>query len=231
MHMQDTNITHNLGQEGTEVILEVLQNKRQRLSDVIIGNCIGEPMTLTPDATVTKALKIIDHTNRGAVLVLEKSGALVGILSERDIVRQMAKDGASVFDWPVEMIMTKAVMVESENTSCHDVLLAMTERRFRNMPVCREDETIFACVEILDIVNAKLSELTAANRKLLELLTKRSDQENLITPDTLIASVLKGIREKHIEYFIVRDDEKILGLITPDDLLKNLYRRHGGAKA
>ena len=210
----------------SETILEVLENKRQRLSDVVIGNCIGKPLILAPDATVTEALKVIDYTNRGAVLVLEECGTIAGILSERDIVRQMAKSGAAVLDWPVETIMTKPVMVESEDTCCHDVLIAMIERRFRNMPVMREDNTLMACVEMLDVVNAKLAELTASNRKLLELLTKRSDKENLISGDTPTLSVLNEIRENHVEYFIVRAHGKILGIITPDDLMRNFCRKH-----
>jgi CBS domain-containing protein len=228
--MQDINFSNNLRKEMTEIILEVLENKRQRLNDVVIGNCIGEPTTLAPDATVTEAVKAIALTNRGAVLVLEESGALAGILSERDIVRHMAQDGAAVLDWPVEKIMTKTVMVESEDTSCHDVLLTMIQRRFRNMPVYRVDDTLMACVEMLDVVNAKLAELTAANRKLLDLLTKKSDKENLIAPDTPTVLVLKEMREKHIEYFIVRDDEKSLGFITPDELMRNLYRKRAVSK-
>lgn len=214
----------------TEIILEVLENKRQRLNDVVIGNCIGAPTTLALGATVSEALKAIVQANRGAVLILEESGALAGILSERDIVRHMAQDDAAVLDWPVEKVMTTKVMVESEDASCHDVLLSMIERRFRNMPVYQMDDTLMASVEMLDVVNAKLAELTAANRKLLELLTKKSEKENLIAPDTPTATVLNEMREKNIEYFIVRDDEKSLGFITPDELMRNLYRKRALSK-
>lgn len=213
-----------------ETILDLIETKRQRLIDVVTGNGIELPHTLDPTASVGQALKIIDADNRGAVIVADKDGSITGIVSERDVVRYLAREGAEVLGWPVERIMTKDVSVQEENATCQDVLMQMIERRFRNMPVCRADGTFRACVDILDIVNAKLADMISANRKLLELLVKVSREENFFPPDTPITAALCAWRENKTEYFIVRDGENILGFITPDELLKALYRNRCACK-
>lgn len=114
----------------------------------------GEVWSTSPDASVYHALLMMADKNVGALVVLE-SGALVGILSERDVARQIVNHDRSLTEIPVREMMSGAVHTVSPEDSVRDCMALMTERRIRHLPVL-EHGSLAGIVSIGDVVKATI---------------------------------------------------------------------------
>jgi len=90
-------------------------------------------------ADLAAAAKLLSTHRIGALVVLDAAGRLVGILSERDIVRTMADVGSAVLQLPVAQVMTRNVSTCDVNDSISSVMDRMTKGKFRHMPVLDKD--------------------------------------------------------------------------------------------
>ncbi len=110
-------------------------------------------VTIRPEQTIREAVALLAEHNIGAVVVTAGEGRPAGIVSERDVVRTLARD-ESVLDWPVSRIMTRDVIVGSPGDDLTTVGRTMTERRIRHLPVM-DGERLVGIVSIGDIVKAQ----------------------------------------------------------------------------
>lgn len=124
-------------------------------------------LTVASGATVAQAAKVLADNKIGSVVISDDDGATAaGILSERDIVRELARSGAGCLERPVSDYMTRDLETCTRNSSAEELLTRMTEGRFRHMPVV-DDGVMTGLVTIGDVVKAQLSEL-AMEKKALE---------------------------------------------------------------
>ncbi|MFN3610413.1 MAG: CBS domain-containing protein [Hyphomonas sp.] len=119
-----------------------------------------EVITLLADNTLREAARLLDERRIGAVVTLDADGEIIGVLSERDIVRQFARQGAGVVDMSVASAMTRAVITISAEASVDEALQLMTDRRIRHLPVVRNNR-LTGFVSIGDLVKWKIAETEA----------------------------------------------------------------------
>ena len=112
--------------------------------------------TVAARATIAEAVDILNSKRIGAVVVID-NGKVAGILSERDVVRHLGKDWASLASRPVSDVMTKNVVITSSNASIGDLMERMTEHRIRHIPVVEAGELV-GIVSIGDVVKRKIEE-------------------------------------------------------------------------
>jgi CBS domain-containing protein len=110
-------------------------------------------VTIGPQDSIRSALSLLAQHNIGALVVVEGQGALAGILSERDIVRALARTEAILVE-PVSVIMTREVVIGTPQDDLVAVVNTMTERRIRHLPVV-EGGHLVGIVSIGDIVKAQ----------------------------------------------------------------------------
>ncbi len=116
-------------------------------------------VTVQPSATVSEASKILAEKRIGTVVVSEDGGqTAVGILSERDIVRELAASGSGCLNQPVSSYMTEDLVTTTRQATVQDIMSRMTEGRFRHMPVVEEGKLV-GIVTLGDVVKAQLAEL------------------------------------------------------------------------
>ncbi|MFD3191413.1 CBS domain-containing protein [Sedimentitalea sp. HM32M-2] len=116
-------------------------------------------LTVSPSTKVAAAAAILAENKIGSVVVSGDGGkSAVGILSERDIVRELAASGGACLEKPVSAYMTTELVTCTSENSAQDLLTMMTEGRFRHMPVV-EDGAMVGLVTLGDVVKAQLSEL------------------------------------------------------------------------
>lgn len=115
--------------------------------------------TITPEETLGQAAELLTSKGVGAFVVLSDK-RVVGILSERDIVRAVARLGASALTRPVSEVMTARVVVADPGETLDSLLSRMTDRRIRHLPVCSRDRLV-GIVSIGDLVKWKISEVEA----------------------------------------------------------------------
>lgn len=117
----------------------------------------SDVVTISCRASVADAAQLLSEKRIGAVVVLDDDKP-VGILSERDVVRDLGGRGEGCLKDKVDALMTRKMITASPQESADQVLTKMTAGRFRHMPVM-EGETMIGLISIGDVVKARLSEL------------------------------------------------------------------------
>ena len=119
-----------------------------------------EVVTLLADHTLREAAKLLDERRIGAVVALDGAGEIIGVLSERDIVRQVARHGGEALEMTVGSAMTRAVITIRAEADVDEALQLMTDRRIRHLPVVR-NERLTGFVSIGDLVKWKIAKTEA----------------------------------------------------------------------
>jgi CBS domain-containing protein len=140
-----------------------------RISDVL-GRKGSLVATVRPTTTINDALDKLAEHNIGALVVTNADGAIVGIVSERDIVRALPERGAEILAAEVSEIMTATVVTADPHTDVVDAMRSMTDKRVRHLPVL-EGEELVGIVSIGDIVKNRIDELQAATDQLTHYIT------------------------------------------------------------
>lgn len=115
-------------------------------------------IVISPAATVADLLNLLTTHHIGSVVVVDE-GRLVGIVSERDVVREMTTATDDIRTHPVHTIMTSEVLVCGVDDDTADLAATMTEHRIRHLPVTDADGGLLAIVSIGDVVKARLDTL------------------------------------------------------------------------
>lgn len=130
-----------------------------RVQQILKSKASSDIVSVTPDTLVSAASQVLAKHRIGSVVVSSDGKEPAGILSERDIVRELAKSGARCLTSRVDEFMTRTVVTAQVDMSADDVLRTMTEGRFRHMPVTKDGEMI-GLITLGDVVKARLSQLS-----------------------------------------------------------------------
>ena len=117
----------------------------------------GLVFSVTPGTTVAEIAKQLSVRRIGSVLILNDQSAVVGIVSERDLVRALAAHGAQAMELEARQVMTRDVVTCHPDDSIDEVMQTMTSGRFRHVPVVHRGE-LLGLISIGDVVKARLEE-------------------------------------------------------------------------
>jgi CBS domain-containing protein len=117
--------------------------------------------TVDPTQRVADVTQLLTERGIGAVLVIDNVDQMLGIVSERDIVRSLAANGARTLDMTAGQLMTRAVQVAHPDTTVAEAMRMMTTGRFRHLPVIDHD-TLVGLISIGDVVKARIVEQETA---------------------------------------------------------------------
>ncbi|NUS42543.1 MAG: CBS domain-containing protein [Mycobacteriaceae bacterium] len=127
-------------------------------------------VTVGPDVTVRGLLATLAHHNIGAVVVVSpEEGAIVGIASERDVVRGLHNSGPAVLGMAASTIMTAVVHTCTPQDDVESLRSTMTEHRIRHLPVL-DDGILAGIVSFGDVVKSAIDDLETQNQHLVEYL-------------------------------------------------------------
>lgn len=112
--------------------------------------------TLPSDATLEQAAQELNLRKVGALVVMDADGLIVGVFSERDLVREVARSGANALAGAVGAAMTRQVVTAALDETIDDCLGRMTDRRVRHLPVV-EDGRLIGIVSIGDLVKHRIA--------------------------------------------------------------------------
>ena len=128
----------------------------------MIGSILaGKPplISVSRHTPVSDILALLHDHRIGAVVVLA-GGKIVGLVSERDIVRSLHRDGKAVLDETAQDIMSSPVVTAGPHVSVCDAMAIMTDRRFRHLPV-EESGQVLGLVSIGDLVKRRIEDAEA----------------------------------------------------------------------
>jgi CBS domain-containing protein len=128
--------------------------------------------TIAPDQTLQEASDSLAKHNIGALIVVDLRGQPVGILSERDVVRAMAKHGAECMNLKVADAMTKKEMliIAVPDDNIDYLSQTMTHKRIRHLPIM-ENQELVGIISIGDVVKAQIEHLEVEARTLMAYIT------------------------------------------------------------
>jgi CBS domain-containing protein len=128
-------------------------------------------VTVGPDENITYALSLIERHNIGALIVCTDPDHVLGILSERDIVRALAAHGRTFLDHKVGEIMTREVYVCEPDDTVADLMAQMTDRRIRHLPVVVAGQ-LRGIVSIGDLVKNRIDEVESEKDAMREYIAR-----------------------------------------------------------
>jgi len=108
-----------------------------------------------PTATIAEVALVLADRRIGAVPVIDRADQLLGIVSERDIVRSLAANAARTLEMTAGQLMTRSLQVAHPSTSVAEAMRMMTEGRFRHLPVMEKDRLV-GLISIGDVVKARI---------------------------------------------------------------------------
>jgi CBS domain-containing protein len=125
---------------------------------IILAGKGRDVVTIEPNATLAAAVELLAEKRIGAVVIVGADRRIVGILSERDIVRALAEQGRKALDEPVSAAMTRKVSTCHERETISSIMERMTLGKFRHVPVVDQGR-LAGIISIGDVVKHRLSEV------------------------------------------------------------------------
>ncbi len=126
---------------------------------ILKSKASADVVTVQSGTRVAEAARLLAERRIGTVVVSDDGVTALGILSERDIVRELARSGGGCLDHQVDDYMTRDIVTCTAEMEADVVLQTMTDGRFRHMPVV-EDGRMIGLITLGDVVKARLSELS-----------------------------------------------------------------------
>jgi len=136
-----------------------------RVDAILKSKPAAEVATIGPEATLAGAAAVLAERGIGALVVSEDGAGVQGMLSERDLVRELAARGGDCLNRTVSEVMTSDISTAAPQDQADEILNRMTQGRFRHMPVMAEGRMI-GLISIGDVVKARLDELDFEKRSL-----------------------------------------------------------------
>ncbi len=115
-------------------------------------------VTIGPNMTLAEAARVLEENRIGAVVVVGMEGRIVGIFTERDVVRAIARSAGEALTKPVSSVMTSNVHRCNEQTTVNELMEMMSSHRFRHVPV-EEQGRLCGIVSIGDVVKSRIREV------------------------------------------------------------------------
>jgi len=139
------------------------------VQNILKTKAINKIYTITKDHTIDDAVSDLSAHRVGALIVSSDGKTIDGILSERDIIREMGKRGTACLSEKVGEMMTGSVSCCTKSDSAELVLEAMTKGRFRHMPIL-ENGKLVGLISIGDVVKARLEEMANENSAMVDMI-------------------------------------------------------------
>ncbi|MDN3563830.1 CBS domain-containing protein [Paeniroseomonas aquatica] len=131
----------------------------------------NQVVSLGPDDTILDLARLLARHRIGAALVRAPDGRLLGIVSERDVIRGMAGHGTGTTTLPVSQVMTRDLVTVLPETQVIEALGLMTQRRVRHLPVLDAGGGLIGMVSIGDLVKARIEEAEQEAEELKHYVT------------------------------------------------------------
>ena len=152
-----------------------------------------------------------------SLAVVDSKHLLVGIISERDIIKYLAKDNVLNGDLRVSDLMTRNVFSASPDTYCVDALKIMVKGDFRNLPIVVEDKFL-GILSIIDAAKARLLETISRSNDVFDALKSFGNDLPSVNVDQTMREAFEVLAEKKAPFLTVKDEEDIVDYLSSQEI-------------
>lgn len=160
------------------------------IKDRLESSPMPKPLTVSPDQLVSEAVTSMARFNYGSAIVTDKAEKVIGIVTERDILKRLVGQGLDAKKTRVSEIMTRNPQVAREDDEIVSWMQTMTKERFRRLPVVDDENHIKAVITQTDIVAFTWPKLMEQARQLGRLTVRRNYQILLIFGGIVLYTIL-----------------------------------------
>lgn len=144
----------------------------------------SDVISVEPNTSVKEVARLLSKKGIGCIIIKQTNGKVVGLVSERDIVRCITEqNGGSFVEQPVSEIMSRDLMVCDLDSALNRLIIEMSEQRIRHLPVMDGDQLV-GLVSVGDLLSFRVAELEGAGDSRLEGLFKRKGLRPLHRKDS-----------------------------------------------
>ena len=197
-------------------ISELIQKKQTKMMHIMEDT--AEESSVGIGSSINEALSQIAQTPNSAIVVTGVDGQVVGIISEKDIIRAIHVNGTEVLATAVETIMTPNIETADLSSDCETVLRKMVQGNFRNMPIFKDDK-FHGIVQTLEVAEGKMSEVLEENRKLKELVQTLLPDNYYFHETEDAHEVQATIMENEMPYALISKENGLALIINSSDFL------------
>ena len=197
-------------------ISELIQKKQTKMIHILEDTADESSVEITSD--INSALTLLAQTPNSAIVVTGVDGNVVGIISEKDIIKAIGEYGVDVLANAVETIMTPNIESADLSSDCETVLRKMVQGNFRNMPIFENDK-FCGIVQTLEVVEGKLSEVLEENRKLKGLVRMLLPKNYYFQETDDAHEVHDKIMGNEMPYALVSKENGLAVIINSSDFL------------
>lgn len=140
-----------------------------KIKDVLTSKS-GTLFTIDQNKSVLEGMSLIVPNKIGSLIVLDESGKIAGIFSERDALRQCYLNPSDFQNIPIKDVMTKSIVVAEPEDEVDYVLGVMTQNKFRHTPIVNKQGSLVGIVSIGDLVKVQLNEKDFENKYLMQYI-------------------------------------------------------------
>lgn len=152
-----------------------------------------------------------------SLAIVDSKHLLVGIISERDIIKYLAKDNVLNGDLRVSDLMTRNVFSASPDTYCVDALKIMVKGDFRNLPIVVEDKFL-GILSIIDAAKARLLETISRSNDVFDALKSFGNDLPSVNVDQTMREAFEVLAEKKAPFLTVKDEEDIVDYLSSQEI-------------
>ena len=152
-----------------------------------------------------------------SLAVVDPKHLLVGIISERDVIKYLAKDNVLNGDLRVSDLMTRNVFSASPDTYCVDALKIMVKGDFRNLPIVVEDKFL-GILSIIDAAKARLLETISRSNDVFDALKSFGNDLPSVNVDQTMREAFEVLTEKKAPFLTVKDEEDIVDYLSSQEI-------------
>ena len=118
----------------------------------------SEVISVSPNTILSDVIAMLTAKNIGAMLVIDEKETMLGVVSERDIIREISRKGPNILKKSVRKVMTKKVVAVRPGATLESTMASMTDRRIRHMPVVANQKLV-GIISLSDVVKARIVQL------------------------------------------------------------------------
>ena len=197
-------------------ISELIQKKQTKMMHIMEDT--SEKSSVGIGSSIKEALSQIAQTPNSAIVVTGVDGQVVGIISEKDIIRAIDINGEKVLTTSVDTIMTPNIETADLSSDCEMVLRKMVQGNFRNMPIFK-DGKFHGIVQALEVAEGKMSEVLEENRKLKDLFQTLLPDNYYFHETDDAYEVQAKIMKNEMPYALISKENGLAVIINSSDFL------------
>ena len=204
-------------------VQDYLRSRYSRVSDFFSRETSELALSCLVNDKIADILPLLAEPTQSSLGVLDETGRLVGVISERDIVRLSTAGDVTFFEMRVSEVMTKNPTTISSDLTCLEALELMLRGKFRTLPVLESDRFV-GLLSVLQAINGRLIARAETNKELFQALTAMREAFPTVDINSSAQDMAKIMKNSNQSIAVIMKDDQVVDYITNIEALRLAFK-------